>query len=225
MQRKMSIKSKSIVATLLISLMAGCSTLGTQNSGDEKKKKIAEINIELGMGYLEQKDVQRAKQKFLAALESDASLPETQYSMAYFFEVTGNTEQANVYYLKAISLAPKRGDTQNNYGTYLCRIGEYRNSVEHFKTAVLDPNYLDMAGAYENAGLCALKIPDMNQALNYFNHAILQDANRPVSLMNAAELEFKKGNYAAARERLNEYLLVAPATRQTDGLAARLRRR
>jgi type IV pilus assembly protein PilF len=227
MQKKLSIKSKSICTLLLMSLLVACSTVGTSsknNSVDEKKKKIAEINIELGMAYLEAKDVQRAKQKLLAALESDPSLPEVQYSMAYFFEATGDKEQANTYYLQAIALAPNRGDAQNNYGTYLCRMGDYRNSVLHFKAAVADPKYLDTAGAYENAGLCALKIPDQRQALDYFNHAVLQDANRPVSLMNAAELEFKLGNYAAARQRLRDYLLIAPASRQTDALGSRLQR-
>jgi type IV pilus assembly protein PilF len=223
-KRKMFTKIKKIgVLLLCASVFVGCTTVDTsKNSPEQKKKRIAEINIELGMGYLEEKNVQRAKQKLLEALEEDPSLPEVQYSMAYFFEQTGDTQQANTYYLKAIALAPNRGDTQNNYGTYLCRNGDYRNAVEHFKMAVQDPNYLDTAGAYENAGLCALKIPDVNQALSYFNHAILQDSNRPVSLINAAELEYKRGNNIVARQKLRDYLLIAPADSQTAKLSARL---
>jgi type IV pilus assembly protein PilF len=228
MQNMMFTKSKRLTILLLCAtILISCSTAGTatKNPAEEKKKKLAGINIELGMGYLEEKDIKRAKQKLLEAIEADPSLPEVQYSMAYFYETTGDTQQANIYYLKAISLAPNRGDTQNNYGTYLCRTGEYRKSIEHFKAALQDPSYLDTAGAYENAGLCALKIPDSNQALTYFNHAILQDSNHPVSLINAAELEYKRGNYRAARQRLKEYLTIAPSTRQTDILNARLQRR
>jgi type IV pilus assembly protein PilF len=220
-------KIKSLTVLLLCAtLLTACSTVGSSGNtaAEEKKKKIASINIELGMGYLEEKNIQRAKEKFLEALDADPSLPEVQYSLAYFYEATGDLQQANTCYLKAIALAPKRGDSQNNYGTYLCRMGEYRKSIKHFRIALQDPTYLDTAGAYENAGVCALKIPDPKQALTYFNHAILQDANHPVSLINAAELEYKRGNYSAARKRLRDYLLIAPATRQTDGLSSRLQR-
>jgi type IV pilus assembly protein PilF len=225
MQSMMYTKIKRLTILLLcVTLLTACATSGnsTRSVAEEKKKKLAGINIELGMGYLEEKDIQRAKQKLLEAMDADPSLPEVQYSMAYFYEATGDLQQANIYYLKAIALAPNRGDTQNNYGTYLCRAGEYRKSVEHFKMALQDPSYLDTAGAYENAGLCAMKIPDPNHALMYFNHAILQDANHPVSLINAAELEYNRGNYRAARQRLKEYLEIAPVTRQADRLNARL---
>jgi type IV pilus assembly protein PilF len=227
MQSMTCTKIKRLTILLLCAtLLTACSTVGGSGNtaAEAKKKKIAGINIELGMGYLEEKNIQRAKEKFLEALDADPDLPEVQYSLAYFYEVTGDLQQANIYYLKAIALAPNRGDTQNNYGTYLCRRGEYRKSVDHFNIAWRDPTYLDTAGAYENAGLCALKIPDTNHALTYFNHAILQDANHPVSLINAAELEYKQGNYSAARQRLNEYLAIAPATRQTDALSSRLQR-
>jgi type IV pilus assembly protein PilF len=178
---------------LLISCQVSCSSMNP-NSPDEqelaKNKKIAEINVQLGMGYLERKDMNRAKQKLLYALKTAPQLPEAWYSMAYFHEVTGNKQQARTNYLKALELAPKRGDVQNNYGTFLCNNGEYRASIEHFIAATQDPEYLSSGGAFENAALCALKIPDKRLAEHYFTLALEQD---PTNEMTMTELTKLKG--------------------------------
>lgn len=208
-------KVNIVLSVLIMCVLTACNTIkSSPNNEPEKKARVAEINIQMGMAYLEQKNVQRAKQKFLTALDSAPSLPEAWYSMGYFLEVTGNKEEADFHYARAVSLAPQRGDTQNNYGTYLCRAGDYRGAIQHFKLAIQDPTYLDIAGAYENAGLCAMHIPDIKLAAQYFNQAISQDPHRPVSLINLAELNFKLGRYQAARENLDQYLLIAPSTSQ-----------
>ncbi len=108
-------------------------------------------------------------------------MPESWYSMAFFQEVTGNQELAKEYYSKAIALAPHRGDVQNNYGTFLCRSGDYQGAIQHFLSATQDPEYLENASAYENAGLCAQKIPNQALAVTYFNKALMQDPNRPTA--------------------------------------------
>ncbi len=170
-------------------LLSGCST--TQSPEAQEKAhatKIAGIYTQLGMGYLEHGDIQRAKQKLLYALQKDPTLPEAWYSMAYFNEKTGDKARAEEDYLKAVALAPNRGDVQNNYGTFLCRHGDYQKSITHFLLAIKDPQYLDAAGAYENAGLCALKIPDKKLAGRYFNLSLEQDPTRMTAMNELSKL-------------------------------------
>lgn len=174
----------TLIVCLLISCMiTSCSTTSQETEDAAKAKKIAGIYTQLGMGYLNKGDIQRAQQKLIYALQKDPTLPEAWYSMAYFYEKTGNKQRAEEHYLKAIQLAPKRGDVQNNYGTFLCRNGDYQESIEHFLLATKDVEYLDAAGAYENAGLCSLKIPDKAQATRYFSLSLEQDPTR-ISVMN-----------------------------------------
>ncbi|MFZ2315050.1 MAG: type IV pilus biogenesis/stability protein PilW [Gammaproteobacteria bacterium] len=178
---------------VFISLLTACFTnKAVVNEENERVIKVAKINVQLGMAYLENNNIQRAKQKLLLALRQGPTLPETWFTMAYFLEATGDKEQAGVYYLKAISVAPQRGDAQNNYGTFLCRSGEYKASVHHFMLAVKDPDYLDVAGAYENAGLCALKIPNKQLAKQYFQMAVRQDPKRSAQLMRLANQSEEK---------------------------------
>lgn len=183
---------KPIMITSVLSLLlTACSTTKTAAEDNVNAKRIAtaKINTQLGMAYLERHEVQRAKQKFLLAMNQAPNIPETLYSMAYYLEVTGENNEARTYYLKAISVAPNRGDAHNNYGTFLCRSGEYNAAIEQFITATQDPTYLDTASAYENAGLCASKIPDRKRALAYFKHAVEQDPSRLASINELAKLE------------------------------------
>jgi type IV pilus assembly protein PilF len=168
-----------LVSFIILCLIASCSTTPSPEEQEKAKaRKVASIYTQLGMGYLGKGDMERAKQKLLLALQKDPTLPEAWYSMAYFLEKTGNKQLAEQDYLKAVKLAPAQGDVQNNYGTFLCRNGDYQRSVDHFLLATRDPQYLDSADAYENAGLCALKIPDKQQAVRYFNLSLEQDPTR-----------------------------------------------
>ncbi len=197
-----------VIPVVLVCLLSACSSMNSVNTEEQNKKiKTAKINAQLGIAYLERHNLQRAKQKLLLSLEQGPNIPESWYSMAYFLEATGNKDDASIYYQKAISVAPTRGDAQNNYGTFLCRNGDYRGSVEHFMLAVKDPTYLNPADAYENAGLCALKIPDKAMAAKYFAQALRQDPSRAVSERNLRELN----KYLAANNPSDEVMQVAAA--------------
>lgn len=211
-----------LIITILLIVSACTNTKSPTDIKADKKIATAKINVQLGMAYLERHDAQRAKQKFLLALSEAPTLPEAWYSMAYYLEVTGNKASAKEHYLKAISFAPKRGDVQNNYGTFLCRNGDYQNSIKHFLLAVKDTQYIDTADAYENAGLCALKIPNNALAKQYFEQAIKQDPNHPASLLELATLSYQDKQYKAAKDQLDAFLLLSPATPQSQALSEKL---
>jgi len=201
---------------LSLGLFSACSSVHHSTEQDAQLTKTSLINTQLGMAYLQNNNMQRAKQKFLLALDQAPHSPEAWYSMGYFQEVTGNSVLANEDYLKAIQLAPISGDVHNNYGTFLCRRGQYRNGIQHFLLAINDPRYLQSASAYENAGLCALKIPDTHDAANFFDHALKQDPNMPVSLFELAKLNYQFGKYKDAKSQLNQFLLISRATPQSE---------
>jgi type IV pilus assembly protein PilF len=175
-------KFSYVLFCIIFFFNSACSTMKPADEKEAKNKKVAEIYVQLGMAYLAKGDVQRSKQKLLYAQKKAPYLPEVWYSTGYFYEKTGNQTLAKENYLKAVQLAPNRGDVLNNYGTFLCRRGQYQEAISYFMQATQDTQYLDNAGAYENAGLCALKIPDKAQAIKYFNLALETDPARMTSL-------------------------------------------
>lgn len=181
----------------------------TQLNRKVNLSKAAEYNVQLGLGYLKQGNRIRAKKKLLAALNQAPDSPESNAAMAYYFEQTSDFANAKKHYEKAIHLAGTVnsvvGAQYNNYGTFLCRRGDYKKAETYFQKAVKDVRYLNTAGAYENAGLCSLAIPDDNKARQYFAKALDQDPSRRVSLYELVKLDNKNGNYAQALKQLQAY--------------------
>ena len=136
------------------------------------------VNVNLGLAYLQENKLELAKYRLLLALEQAPRDEFTQDAFAYYLEKTGEFTQAEQHYLLAIRFARHSGAAKNNYGTFLCRSAKYQQAISYFLEAGQDIYYLNTANAYENAGLCALKIPDRPQAKTYFLKAIAVDPSR-----------------------------------------------
>lgn len=167
--------------------------------------KAAAFNIQLGMGYLKQGDRPRAKKKLLSGLKQAPNSPDVNAAMAYYFEKTDELDQAEKYYTKALSLSHNSGAQLNNYGTFLCRQGRYAKAESYFLKAVKDTQYINTASAYENAGLCALAIPDTNKAKLYFTNALNQDPSKKESLSELVKIESKAGHDTEALALLQKH--------------------
>jgi type IV pilus assembly protein PilF len=165
----------------------------------------AKDNMQLGMAYLQQGDRVRAKHKLLLALQQDKNSAQVQDAMAYFLEITGELQQAEIYYQRALQLAPKSGVELNNYGVFLCHLGKYAESENQFLAAVQDPNYLNTAKAYENAGLCAQQIPDVDKATKFFLLAVKQDPNLAMAWFELAQINYKEGHEEIAEQYMANY--------------------
>ncbi len=182
----------------------------------ENRDKIAAgINARLAMGYMREGNMPLAKQKLLTALDQAPKDPIILDAMAYYQEQTGNDQEAQRYYQKAISVSPKSGAALNNYGTYLCRQGQYAPSVNYFVRAANDPTYLDVANAFENAGVCSMQIPNEKQAAFYFQRALQNNPNLQDSLVSMAQISLKEKQYKAADGYLQRLNKITPASAQS----------
>lgn len=161
--------------------------------------KAARLNIELGVTYLKQEQMSRAKSKFLRAKELAPHLSEVHYSYGYFLERVGENEDAEKAFQKAISLNAKGGNEHNMYGAFLCRQHKYRKAEKEFLKAIDDPSYTLTAETYENAGLCVQQIPDIAKAAEYFEKALRYDPNRTNALLEMAIIKYQQNNIIEAK--------------------------
>ena len=174
----------NFITIVVLALLQSCQS-NTKVVEKVKKNSLGEAasyNTQLGLAYLEQGDRERAKNKLFLALEQAPQAPATLTAMAYFMEKSGDLANGELYYKKALSVAPGSGAQLNNYGAFLCRRAQYKLAESYFLQATLDLKYTHIAGAYENAGLCVMAIPDKNAALKYFAKALEQDPTRTQSL-------------------------------------------
>lgn len=176
---------------------------------DMDYNKAALVNVELGLGYLNQGQVARAKSKLTYALKLAPSLPETHTALGYFFESVGEIKEAESHYRKAIKHAKNVGAVYNNFGAFLCRQSRYLEADKAFRLALEDKGYTRTAEVYENAGICALKAEEVAKAESYLQTAIRRDPKRANAIVELADLVFHKGETERASKLLAQYKQIS----------------
>lgn len=198
----------SLALLCLISLVACASAVNTTKTSANiitYNPKAAETNLQLAVGYLQEENTQKAKQKLLLAEQEDPKSPFVWDTYAYFYAKTGDDDKAMSNYKKALSLAPHNGKILNNFGVYLCRKGKYQTAIDYFSLAVEDKTYLTTAEAYENAGLCALSIPNKPLAKSFFLKAVSNDISLKDANIELAKMAFDDKNNDEALFYLKRY--------------------
>jgi len=197
----------ALVLLLAAALLAGCATSSSSSSTRRsnsdtaagRKASAAEINVSLGQSYMRQGKLEIAKQKLERALQLDPKLPDAHTVIAVLYEQINDTASAAKHYQRAAELAPKSGVVNNNYGTYLCKQGQYERADAYYARALQDPFYDTPAVALANRGACALRWKKPQLAEESFRKALLLSPNQPDALLSLAEILYQKGDYFRAR--------------------------
>lgn len=185
----------------------------------QQDKLTAEDNIKLALDLMGQQRYPLAKEKLLTAERLDPKLAAAYYTFGYYYTQIKDTESAKKYYAKAVEIAPHDPLALNAYGVFLCQTGEYKKSLTYFQQAVGIPNYTEAGLAYQNAGICTLKIPDVDLALGYLAKAIDVNPKLTESYLLLAEINYHKAAYHVAENYLVEYNQLQKPSRSSLALA------
>ncbi|ENM5880552.1 type IV pilus biogenesis/stability protein PilW [Vibrio metoecus] len=195
---------KRMLAVGVILALSGCVTV-TETSdiaAQSDPTEMAEARIALGLGYLENGSMIKARENLEKALQHAPDYYRSQLSMAHYFEMVGENDSARKMYQSTLNQHPKNGNVLNNFGTFLCKQGEYDTADQYFRRAVEQPYYYLISASYENAALCALKAGKNDNAREYFKRAVDHDPNRLMSILQLTKMEIDAGDYTQARLRL-----------------------
>jgi type IV pilus assembly protein PilF len=223
---------KKWMSALLISalvMLLSCKQQALDNgNGHPKQDKIvaaAYYNTQLGLAYLNQGNMPRAKRKLLQALALNKTSPDVNAALAYYYEKTKEVNEATAYYKKALDYSHHDGAQLNNYGAFLCRQGQYDKAEQYFLDAVKDMRYLHTAGAFENAGLCALENKQEDKAKVYFTKALSQDRTRVQSLYELVTLALNQQQFLEARKYLETYPMLVSENKSLQALSNKVAER
>lgn len=207
-----------IAAGVSVALLAGC-------SGSPKETQpvngAAQTRLELGMAYLNQGNMEAAKQNLQKAVDGAPQDYRTQLGMALYEQKNGDQKAAQSRYQQALKLAPQNGTVLNNYGAFLCSLGQYVPAQQQFSAAANAPDYGQVADSLENAGYCFLKANQNEEARVLLSRALKADPDKGAPLLTEATKEFGEGNRAQAKLLLDVYQHVLPAT--ADSLMLQIR--
>lgn len=198
--------------------LVGCETTTTTkvsastNDGIEVSKnkynatKAAQSRLALGLKYLENGYMERAKQNLVKAHEHSPDMPDVLYGLGYYYQSVYEYDKADKYYQRALDESPNNPDYLNAYGAFLCESKkEYAKGIEYFLEAIEKPGYTSVGEAYENAGFCSMDAKQTTQAEEYFEKALTFNPSLTKSLYGLATVYYEKGNPRLAADYLYRY--------------------
>ena len=198
-----------ICLTLLF--LSACSMVPV---GPSKGEKASKINVQLGIGYYQQGNLDLANEKLVKALDQNPKSSQAHYAYAVLQNRFMNKEKTEFHFRKAIEYDPNNSEALSNFGAFLCNDGRTEEAEEMFLRAVKDPLYKSPEVAYSNAAVCILR-QDPSQtekAKEYFNKALVLSNNYVPALLSMAEISFEEKKYDLTRLYLERIHLVSTPT-------------
>jgi len=192
--------------------LTGCVTENSYEGSDRPvvEKQVnntgaARTRIALALQYLKTGNNSQAKYNLERAADFAPDLPEVHYSLAYYYQQVDEPELADKAYQRALRIAPNDPNTLNNYGVFLCGIGEYDRAAEELLKAIAVPSYIRVAESYENLALCAIEFDDFENAEKYLKSALNHSSQRPSSMISLAGLYYAKSDLHKAEDIIEKY--------------------
>ncbi|MFS2222060.1 type IV pilus biogenesis/stability protein PilW [Pantoea sp. B65] len=201
-------------AVLSTFLVSGCVT-------DTATNASAQTRLQLGLEYLARGDITAAQRNLERAEAAQPQDYRTQLAMARLYQKTGDNHSAQLRYDQALKLAPLNSLVVNNYGAFLCGLGQYDAAQQQFSQALRLPQPGARADSFENAGYCYLNAGESEPARQSLLLAVKADGQKGMTLLAEAETRFGKGERADARLLLDVYQHSLPATAESLWLEIR----
>lgn len=198
------------VALLTVAL-AGCagSPQNTSKPANERAK-LAALNTEIAVQYMQNREFQTAKDKLDRALELDPHNVDTHNTFGLLYAVLGEHDKAEAAFKKALSIDPNNSSALNNYGQFLCQRKRYEEGEKLFMKAVENPLYRNAESAYNNAGVCAMAEGKLQDAETYFRRALEIDPTLAPALLPMVDISLQQARGPQATAYLKRYFEVGP---------------
>ncbi len=197
-----------ILAAVL--LVAGCSSQPQREAEAKNLKSRALSHTDLGAVYLQERRYEIALEEFTLATEIDPTLAVAYNGLGLIHAALGQDSQAEQNFRKSIQLEPNSSEAHNNYGNFLCARNRIDESIKEFMAAIKNPLYITPAVAYTNAGICALRKPDVANAEVYLQKALQLDPLNGPAAYQLASIQFNRNQYVQAKKTLQNAVISQP---------------
>lgn len=210
----MNIKLKYALICFLCSLAIACSSQPEKPTAANPPEKINTL-ITNSLAYAVRGSYAQAESNIVKALAIDANSVDANNIAGLIYAKTNRPQLATQHFRKALVKSPNDSSTLNNYGNFLCDSGNLNQAEQVFLRAATHSSNANPEIAYTNAGLCAMRIPNPDQAANYFKTALDFKENNSIALYQLAQINFSKKHGVPALERLRSYAKYAQHTPHT----------
>ena len=197
----------------------------SQQTATSDARQRAKVHTELGALYMQRGNMGVALEEARAALSADPNYAPALNVMGLVYMQLHEDRSAETSFEQALALAPGDPEINNSFGWFLCQTGREQRSMQYFMAAIKSPLYATPAMPYTNAGICSLRLKDDRMAEEYFIGALRLDSNNNRALFFLADITYRQGKVAAARQHLSELHKLVEPSPESLWLAVRIERK
>ena len=208
----------SVPVALLALALTACVAVNPQKT---QNQKASAVNVQLGIGYLQQNNLELASEKLNKALQQDPKSAPAHSAYAILQERLLQMDKAEFHYQRATELDPSDSQASNNYGAFLCKNGRELEAEKYFLRALDNPLYSTPEFAYTNAALCLLKVERDARAKEYLRKALAAKSDFAPALLAMGETLFDEDQHQLAKAYLDRYHRVTRPSARSLWLAIR----
>lgn len=204
-------KANRLLILALALLLGACAQMpnsapsqGKDTDAMESVNNRARVHTELAAQYYTRRQYSVALQEIREAMQADNSYAPAYMVLGLVHEALLEDKDAEDSFRRAIDIAPQYSEAHNNYGFFLCSHKRYKEAMDQFESAWRNPLYATPETALANAGQCALRQGDIDQAENFTRRALVRAPNQGQALETLAEIQYRQGNLPMARATLSK---------------------
>ena len=212
--------ARRILLPLLVLFLSACVTV---QDGPTQNEKASDINVQLGIGYYRQNNLEQANAKLLKALRQNPKNSQAHFAYAVLLTRFTEYDKAEEHFRKAVELDPQNSEALNNFGAFLCNQGRVDEAEKMFLQAVKNPVYKTPELAYTNVATCLMQKGQGREktAQEYLIKALAYRSTYAPALTELAQLMFDQGRYDLAQLYLKRLHLASQPTARSLWLAVR----
>lgn len=214
-----------VVIGLLAVLLSGCVTTSDQPRRKTNPDEARDAYIQLGLGYLQKGETERAKAPLSEALKIDSRSESAHVALALVFQQEGENKSAEKHFRAALASAPNNARILNNYGAFLMEQQRHGEALEYFRKASEDTLYAERSRVFENLGLAYRSLGSTDEARASFERALRLNSRQPLALLELAQMEFEAQNFVPAWNYYLGFTQMAPQSASSLWLGVQLARR
>jgi type IV pilus assembly protein PilF len=185
----------------------------------------ARAHTNLAAAYYELGNVGVALEEIRVALAADPGYAAAHNVLGLIhMDLKENTE-AESSFQRALRLAPNDPDANHNFGVFLCQTGREAQGVRYLLTAVRNPLYATPEKSYTQAGLCALRRKDDEEAMTNLERALKLQPNYLAAMLPLAQIRYRRGELDEARSIVVQFNRLVEPNSESLWLALRIERR
>ena len=211
---------------MLVSLLSGCvsETINSSTNRQVDKNKALEQRINLAKGYVSTGNRESARLHLRKAFEINKKSPEATAVLAQLYQLEGEPALAEEAFKKALKMKKQFSDARNSYGVFLFNAKRYEEALRQFEHAAADLEYAGRAEALINVGRASVLLGKRERAKAAFEHASILNRDLSAAYIELADINLQDQNYADAKQQLDRFMALSPASARALLLGIRLER-